>query len=225
MAWAGATRQTAITMSRFVRGIFSAKGRGHRREDAEWVSRKGTLGWFWQCFRVVTHYCHAITLATQGQRGCSILLKEAQSSLMPNRCRVCPQTLSKTEQLWPDTKGLDIVTWMHYRDGNRVRLGSPQSLPCGAAWASKFLNLQPQHRPLRRIFFEWPRVLTRPYSPLRSLGTTPQKLLRKSVGSTDRRCDSGHNFKKPRFGGMGANEHNKSTGGPGQNQTGHYFPT
>ncbi len=74
MAWAGATRQTAIPMSRFVGGILSAKGRDHRREDAEWVSRKGTLGCFWQCFRVVTHDCHAITLAAQDQRGCSILL-------------------------------------------------------------------------------------------------------------------------------------------------------
>ena len=113
MAWAGATRQTAITMSRFVRGIFSAKGRDHRREDAERISRKGTLGWFWRCFRVVTHYCHAFTIATQDQLVCSILLKKAQSSLMPNRCRVCPQTLSKTEQFWADTKGFDIVTWMH----------------------------------------------------------------------------------------------------------------
>jgi hypothetical protein len=76
VAWAGATRQTAITMSCFVGGIFSAKGRDHRREDAEWVSRKGTLGWFWQCFRVVTHYCHPITIAAQDQRGCSILLKK-----------------------------------------------------------------------------------------------------------------------------------------------------
>ena len=60
MAWAGATGQTAITMSCFVRGIFSAKGRDHRREDAERVSRKGTLGWLWRCFRIVTHYYHAI---------------------------------------------------------------------------------------------------------------------------------------------------------------------
>jgi len=95
MAWAGTTGQTAITMSRFVRGIFSAKGRDHRREDAEGISRKGTLGWFWRCFRIVTHYCHEITVATQDQRVCSILLKKAQSSLMPNRCRACPQTLSK----------------------------------------------------------------------------------------------------------------------------------
>jgi hypothetical protein len=73
----------------------------------------GTLGWFCQCFRVVTHYCHAITLTTQDQRGCSILLKKAQSTLMPNCCRVCPQTLSKAEQFWPDTKSLDIVTWVH----------------------------------------------------------------------------------------------------------------
>ena len=88
MASAGATRQTAITMSRFVCGIFSAKGRDYRRPDAERVSRKGTLGWFWRCFRVVAHYCHAITIATQDQPGCSILLKKAQSSLMPNRCRM-----------------------------------------------------------------------------------------------------------------------------------------
>lgn len=27
--------------------------------------------------------------------------------------RVCPQTFSKTEQFWPDTKSLDIVIWMH----------------------------------------------------------------------------------------------------------------
>src|ERR1700756_1992490 len=148
MAWAGATRQTAITMSRFVRGIFSAEGRDHRREDAEWVSRKGTLGWFRQCFRVVTHYSHAITLTTQDQRGCSILLKKAQSSLIPNRCRVCPQTLSKTEQFGPDTKGINIISCARYGDGKQVQFGSPQSLPCGAAWASKFLNLQPQHRPL-----------------------------------------------------------------------------
>jgi hypothetical protein len=67
MAWAGAARQTAITMSRFVGGIFSAKGRDHRREDAQRVSRKGTLSWFWQCFRVVTHNCHAITIAAQDQ--------------------------------------------------------------------------------------------------------------------------------------------------------------
>jgi len=87
MAWAGATRQTAITMSRFVCGIFSAKGRDYRRPDAERVSREGTLGWFWRCFRVVAHYCHAITIATQDQPGCSILLKKAQSRLMPNRCR------------------------------------------------------------------------------------------------------------------------------------------
>jgi hypothetical protein len=76
MAWAGATRQTAITMSRFVGGIFSAKGRDHRGEDAEWESGKGTFGWFWQCLRVVTHYCHGITIAKQDQRGCSILLKK-----------------------------------------------------------------------------------------------------------------------------------------------------
>ena len=59
MAGAGATRQTAITMPRFVRGIFSAKRGNYRRPDAERVSRKATLGWFWRCFRVVTHYCHA----------------------------------------------------------------------------------------------------------------------------------------------------------------------
>ena len=159
MAWAGATGQTAITMSCFVRGIFSAKGRDYRRPDAERVSRKGTLGWWWRCFRIVTHYCHAITIATQDQSGCSILLKKAQSSLMPTRCSVCPQTLSKTEQFWPDTKNSAIVTWMHSRDGNRARLGSPQSLPCGAAWASKFLNLQPQYRPLRRILLECPRAM------------------------------------------------------------------
>ena len=88
MAWAGATGQTAITMSCFVRRIFSAKGRDHRREDAERVSRKGTLGRFRRCFRIVTHYCHAMTIATQDQHGCSILLKKAQSSLMPNRCRM-----------------------------------------------------------------------------------------------------------------------------------------
>lgn len=76
MAWAGATRQTAIAMSRFVRGIFSAKGGDHRRKDAERISWNGTLGWFWRCFRVVTHYCHAITIATQDQRVCSILLKQ-----------------------------------------------------------------------------------------------------------------------------------------------------
>lgn len=77
MAWAGATRQTAITMSRFVGGILSAKGRDHRREDAEWVSGKGTLGRFWQCFRIVTHYCHGVTVATQDKRGCSILLNSS----------------------------------------------------------------------------------------------------------------------------------------------------
>ncbi len=75
MAWAGATRQTAITVSRFVGGIFSAKGRDHRRKNTEWVSGKGTLGWFWHCFRVVTHYCHGTTIATQAQRRSSILLK------------------------------------------------------------------------------------------------------------------------------------------------------
>jgi hypothetical protein len=87
------------------------------------------------------------------------IAQEAHSSLMPNRCRVCPQALSKTEQFWADTKSSAIVTWMHSRDGNRARLGSPQSLPCGAAWASKFLNLQPQYRPLRRILLECPRAM------------------------------------------------------------------
>ena len=41
----------------------------------------------------------------------------------------------------------------------RARLGSRQSLPCGAAWASKFLNLRPQYRPQRRIFSECPRLM------------------------------------------------------------------
>jgi hypothetical protein len=95
MAWAGATGQTAITMSCFVRGIFSAKGRDHRREDAERVSRKGTLGWLWRCFRIVTHYCHAITIGTQDQHGCSLLLKKAQSSLMPESFVGCFGLFSK----------------------------------------------------------------------------------------------------------------------------------
>jgi len=69
MAWAGATRQTAITMSRFVRSVFSLKGRDYRRSDAERVSREGTLGWFCRCSRVVAHYRHAITIATQDQLG------------------------------------------------------------------------------------------------------------------------------------------------------------
>jgi hypothetical protein len=60
MAWARATRQTAVTMSGFVCGIFSAKGRDYRGPDAERVSREGTLGWFWRwlwrCFRVVAYY-------------------------------------------------------------------------------------------------------------------------------------------------------------------------
>jgi hypothetical protein len=56
MAWARAARQTAIAMSGFVCGIFSAKGRDYRRPDAERVSREGTLGWFWRCFRVVAYY-------------------------------------------------------------------------------------------------------------------------------------------------------------------------
>jgi len=64
------------------------------------------------------------------------------------------QALSKTEQFGSDTRNPDIVDCMHSRDGNRARLRSPQSLPCGAAWASTFLNLQPQYRPLRYIFFE-----------------------------------------------------------------------
>jgi hypothetical protein len=66
MAWAGATRQTAITMSRFVRGIFSATRGDDGRPDAKRVSRKGALGWFWRCSRVVAHYCHAITIANAG---------------------------------------------------------------------------------------------------------------------------------------------------------------
>jgi len=69
---------------------FFAKGRNYRRPDAERVPRKGTLGWFWRCFRIVAHYCHAITIATQDQSGCSILLTKTPSSLMPNRCRVRP---------------------------------------------------------------------------------------------------------------------------------------
>src|SRR6266478_4792136 len=69
MAWAGATRQTAITMSRFVRSVFSLKGRDYRRSDAERVSREGTLGWFCRRSRVVAHYRHAITIATQDQLG------------------------------------------------------------------------------------------------------------------------------------------------------------
>jgi hypothetical protein len=98
MTQAGATRQTAITMSRFVRGIFFAKGRDYRRPDAERVSREGTLGWFWRRFRVVAHYCHAITIPTLDQSGCSILLKKASSSLMPNRCR------RASRLFWKDTK-------------------------------------------------------------------------------------------------------------------------
>jgi hypothetical protein len=93
MAWAGAARQTAITMSRFVRRIFSAKGRDHRREDPKRVSRKGTPSWFWQCFRVVTHNCPTITIAAQDQPGCSILLNkngETRTHGMNRSCQFVP---------------------------------------------------------------------------------------------------------------------------------------
>jgi len=100
MAWAGATGQTAITMSRFVRGIFSTKGGDYRRPDAERVSREGTLGWFWRRLRVVAHYCHAITIATLGsvwllniaQEGFFELDAESLSCILFSRLCNCEQT-------------------------------------------------------------------------------------------------------------------------------------
>lgn len=181
MAWAGATGQTAITMSRFVGGIFFAKGGDYRRPDAERVSREGTLGWFWRRLRVVAHYCHAITIATLDQSGCSILLKKASSSLMPNRCRAyCFQNcaiVSRHEKRAPRN-----LCALARRE--RARLGSPQSLPCGAAWASRFLNLQPQHRPLRRISLfireeqiRNPLAVVRRAAPFSSQPAPPAELL------------------------------------------------
>jgi hypothetical protein len=147
MAWASATGQTAITMSRFVRGIFFAKGGDYRRPDAERVSREGTLGWVWPRLRVVAHYCHAITVATLDQSGCSILLKKASSS--SNRCRAyCFQNCAIVSR--HEKRAHRNLYALTRRE--RSRLGSPQSLPCGVAWATRFLNLQPQHRPVRRLF-------------------------------------------------------------------------
>ena len=45
------------------------------------------------------------------------------------------------------------------QESGAFAFGSPQSLPCGATWASEFLNLPPQYRPLRRIFFECSRLM------------------------------------------------------------------
>ena len=140
MAWASATGQTAITVSRFVRGIFFAKGGDYRRPNAERVSREGTLGWVWRRLRVVAHYCHAITIATLDQSGCSILLKKASSSLMPNRCRAyCFQNCAIVSR--HEKRAHRNLYELTRRE--RARLGSPQSLPCGAAWASRFLDLSP----------------------------------------------------------------------------------
>jgi hypothetical protein len=69
-------------MSRFVRSIFFAKGGDYRRPDAERVSRKRTLGWFWRCFRVVAHCCHAISIATQDQTCLFNIAQEGQSSML-----------------------------------------------------------------------------------------------------------------------------------------------
>lgn len=81
MAWAGATRQTAVTMSRCVRGIFFAKGGDGRRPDTQRVSGEGTLSWFWRCFRVVTYDCHAITVATQARSGLLNIAQEEEVEL------------------------------------------------------------------------------------------------------------------------------------------------
>src|ERR1700693_4214990 len=102
----------------------------------------------------------SIRTIRQSNRSCSEDSKKARSTVW--NCR-------RASRRWSGSKKKesgDITAEHRYLAIHRTSLTARfplrfgrQSLPCGATWASKFLNLQPQYRPLRRIFFECSRLM------------------------------------------------------------------